>query len=327
MPADQLDRTMDVMSASLGVRCNFCHVQGAFEKDGKREKQTAREMINMTLAINKNNFENRQEVSCNTCHQGRTRPASLVAVGQSAPMVRSGADGAANATANPNAARPKETLPTVDEVIAKYVQALGGKDALEKVTSREIVAARTSPNGSSISEEILWKAPDRMLDVLKTQQGAFETGYNGGANGWTHSARGAGVLSGDDLEQFKREGQLFQPSKLKEIYTQISVVGTEKIGDREAFVVRATTAAKGRERLYFDKQTGLLLRRYTIIPTIIGAYPVQVNYDDYREVGGVKIPFVVRTSLPGRAWERKVAEVKLNPAIDDARFNPPAATK
>src|SRR5215469_5855148 len=66
IPADQIFPTMQFIAASLGVECDFCHVKGAFEKDDKEQKQTARKMITMMFAINKDHFGGERKVTCNT---------------------------------------------------------------------------------------------------------------------------------------------------------------------------------------------------------------------------------------------------------------------
>ncbi len=310
LPADQLIKTMEIMSSSLGVNCNFCHVQGDFSKDDKEEKQAARQMVLMTVGINKNNFGGRTEVSCATCHGGRPHPASMTPLGE-------------NLFQRPNFNGSKDAMPTVDQVLDKYVAALGGAGAFGKVKTRVIKATRTVNNGQPIAEEVFAKSPDKMLVVTSFPQTSVSTGYNG-TNGWTIGGRGETAVHDDELEQFKRDAQfLFQPAKLKEIYKELSVAGMDKINDKEVFVVRAVTPSGARERLYFDKQTGLLVRRYAASPTIIGAYPFQVDYEDYRAVEAVKIPYLIKWSIPGRAWTRKVTEVKQNTAIDDAKFNQP----
>src|SRR5437879_1855445 len=80
IPADQLIPTMQFISASLGVECEYCHVEGAFEKDDKKPKQTARKMIEMVFGINKVNFENRREVTCYSCHSGTTQPVGIPSI-------------------------------------------------------------------------------------------------------------------------------------------------------------------------------------------------------------------------------------------------------
>jgi hypothetical protein len=105
----------------------------------------------------------------------------------------------------------------------------------------------------------------------------------------------------------------------------MSVEGRAAVGDREAFVVVATTREGTTEKLFFDTQTGLLLRKYREIKLALGAFPTQTDYEDYREVDGVRVPFAVRWSIPGRAWGRKITEVKTNVDIEDATFSAPAA--
>jgi hypothetical protein len=310
LPAEQLIKTMEIMSSSLGVNCNFCHVQGDFSKDDKEEKQTAREMILMTVGINKNYFGGRTEVSCATCHGGKPHPASMTPLGE-------------NLFRRPNFNQTKDAMPTVDQVLDKYVAALGGAGALAKVKTRTIKGTRAVNDAAPIAEEVFAKSPDKMLVVTSFPQTSVSTAFNG-ADSWTLGGRGATAVHEDELEQFKRDARfLFQPAKLKEIYKELTVAGVDKINDKEVFVVRAVLPSGARERLYFDKQTGLLVRRFAATPTIIGAYPIQIDYEDYRAVEAVKIPYTTRWSIPGRIWTRKITEVKQNTAIDDAKFNEP----
>lgn len=307
-PAEQLIPMMQIMSSSLGVNCNFCHVQDDFSKDDKEEKQTARQMITMTVGINKNNFGGRLEVSCATCHGGKPHPSSMTPLGE-------------NLFQRPNFNQSKETMPSIAQVLDKYAQGLGGAGALAKIKTRTIKATRTIDDKESVTEEIFAKSPNKMLVVTNYPQVAVSAGYNG-TNAWTSGGRGETSIHADELEQFKRDAEFaFEPLKLKEIYKEMSVAGADKINDKEVFVVRAITVSGGRERLYFDKQTGLLVRRYAATPTTIGAYPIQIDYDDYRAVEGVKIPYSVKWSIPGRTWTRKITEVKQNLNIDDAKFN------
>jgi hypothetical protein len=127
------------------------------------------------------------------------------------------------------------------------------------------------------------------------------------------------------LAQFRREAEFYKETRLKDIYSKLRVVGRETVGGREAYVVEAVPAdGGGPEKLYFDAETGLLVRKYSEAKTILGQFPTQTDYEDYREVEGVKLPFAVRWSIPGRSWGRKITEVKQNVPLDDAQFNPPA---
>lgn len=311
MPADQLDRVMVIFSGSLGVKCSFCHVQEQWEKDDKEEKKTAREMIKMTLAINKENFGGRTEVSCATCHAGKSHPSSLPPLGQNAFQ--------ALHTHEPT----KETLPTIDTVLDKYIAALGGKAAVEKITTRVSKGSRIGADGVAVPEEVYQKSPNKILVVTSYPQNVI-TNLTNDANVWATNGKGESRrLEGDEAEQFRREAQLFQPTRLKEIYKNMSVVGAEKIGDKDVYLVRALTQTGGRERLYFDKQNGLLVRRFAVSPTVIGAFTFQVDYADYKTFDGVQVPTTVQWSIPGRVWSRKITDVKQNTAIDDTKFNEP----
>jgi photosynthetic reaction center cytochrome c subunit len=314
MPADQLDHVMGIFTGALGVKCNFCHVPNQWEKDDKEEKRTAREMIKMVLALNKNYFDNHLEVSCATCHGGRAHPLSIPPIGQTL------ADNPHGPTANAS----KDPLPTIDQVLDKYVQSVGGQAAIDKVKTRVIKASRVGADGRAVTEDIYQKGNDHILVVTSFPQGSMTNGYSG-TGVWVTNGRGeTHALEGDEAEQFKREAQLFDPAKLKSVYKDMSVSGIDKINDKEVFVVRAVTPQGGRERLYFDKQTGLLVRRTASSMTVIGIFPFQVDYSDYKVIDGVQIPMTVTSSTPGRAWTRKITDVKLNAAIDDAKFNQPA---
>jgi len=309
MPADQLDKVMATFTGSLGVKCNFCHIPGQWEKDEKPEKQMARKMIKMVLGINKETFDGRTKVSCVTCHQGKPHPSSIPSLEQNSWQ--------------PAISQPdKEVLPTVDQILDKYITALGGKKAIEKVKTRILKGSRIGADGIAVPEEVYQKAPDKIFVVTTYPQNAFSTSYNG-TQVWAWSSEGERKIANDDSEQFKREGQFFQPTKIKEIYKEIIVTGTDKINNKDVFVVRAISDKGTHEQLFFDKQTGLLVRRFVLFQIIIGMYPYQVDYSDYKAFDGVQVPLMIQWSIPGRIWGRKITEVKQNTAIDDAKFNQP----
>ncbi len=113
-------------------------------------------------------------------------------------------------------------------------------------------------------------------------------------------------------------------AKLEAVYARLALIGKTSINDSETYVVQATPANGDTEKLFFDVRSGLLVRRYVESDTILGKFPLQTDYDDFREVDGVRQPFLIRWSFPGRSWGRKIDEVKQNVAIEDSRFNPPA---
>ena len=309
VPASQLDASMAFIAGSLGVRCSHCHVPGQFEKDDKPPKQTARKMIRMVFDLNKGSFDGQGAVTCFTCHRGRLAPLSVPSVGQN-PW-------------NPAATKEDAPLPTVDEILDRYVRAVGGRQAIEKVTSRVWKGSRIGADGVLVPEEIYAKAPNKLLTVTSYPDLVFRTGFNG-ARGWARSSQGGRDLPEEMLAQLRREAEFYKETRLKEMYSKLAVLGREKVGEREAYVVEATPAgAGGSEKLYFDAQTGLLVRKYVEMKTVVGQFPTQTDYEDYREVDGVKLPFTLRWSIPGRVWGRKITEVKHNVPLDDAQFDSP----
>ncbi len=129
IPADQLIPTMQFITASFGVECEFCHVQGAFEKNDKKPKVTARKMMEMMFAINKENFDGHREVTCYSCHRGNQDPVATPAVMTEAPKL-----GMAEAKKPEESAVAKEPAgPTADQLLEKYLKAVGGAAAIEKV--------------------------------------------------------------------------------------------------------------------------------------------------------------------------------------------------
>lgn len=318
VPASQLDSVMAFFTGSLGVRCNHCHVPGQFEKDDKQTKQTARRMIRMVFDLNKGSFDNRGAVTCVTCHRGQTKPANVPTLGQSLWLPSNTA-----ATAKQDA-----PLPSVDEVLERYVRAVGGKEAVEKVTSRAWKGSRVGADGVLVPEEGYAKAPNKMLTVTSYPSVVFRTGFNG-AQGWMRSSQQGGRdLDEAMLAQLRREAEFYKETRLREWYTTMAVLGRASVGEREAYVVEATPSGGGdAEKLFFDVQTGLLVRKYSESKTMLGQFPSQIDYEDYRDVDGVKLPFSIRWAIPGRTWGRKVAEVKQNIQLDDAQFNPPTSGK
>ncbi len=310
VPASQLDADMAFISGSLGVRCNYCHVN-PFEKDDKPAKQTARQMIRMVFDLNRGNFNGEAAVSCYTCHRGQPRPVSVPAVGQNLwqPSDR--------------AAKPDAPLPSVDEILEHYVQAAGGRQAIERVTSRVWKGSRVGADGVLVPEEVYAKAPNKLLTVTSYPNQVFRTGFDG-ARGWGMANQQRRDLPEEVLSQLRREAEFYKETRLKELYPKILILGRTAVGERVAYVLEATPADGGSPvRLFFDVQTGLLVRKYSEAKTVLGQFPTQTDYEDYREVDGVRLPFTIRWSIPGRAWGRKVTEVKQNVPLEDSLFSSP----
>ena len=306
MPADQMGKVMNMMAASLGVNCAFCHASndGDYEKEGFEHKDAARQMLKMTFEINKNYFDGRPEINCNSCHQGKSHPQPSFPLKPTIVEARP--------------AQP-EKKPTIDEILAKYETALGGKANLEKITSRQIKASRIEPDNKTFEAEDIWQKSNKFSVSTKYGDYVVTEGFDG-KTAWKRGNKDEIVLKADESEQIKRAAQLFANPNLKAIYPKMDFRFVDKIEGREVYLVLATTAENQRERLYFDALNGLLVRRVASTPTVLGNFQYQVDYTDYKDFGGVKLPTVINFAVPNIRWTRKVLEVKNNAAIDDAKF-------
>lgn len=309
VPADQIPATMSFIAGSLGVTCGHCHTVPAFEKDDKPAKLRAREMMLMMRKINADNFKGATVVNCSTCHQGRTQPRTT------APLPH------VDLTKAETAAAPGP-LPTADEVLAKYTQALGGKDKLDKLTTLVMKAGPNPP------QTIYRKAPNKLL----IEQGNSRQAYNGTIV-WRGNQQGAQeVRSAQDVNGARRDAVFNRNIALKEQFATMEVKGREQIGDKEVYVVEGTFADTAlektlfnikRERLYFDTKSGLLIRRLLEYETPLGRLPEQTDFDDYRAVEGLMVPFTIVTLRPPFTRIMKFSEITVNTPLDDAKFEMP----
>ena len=324
MPASQLLPVMHLMRTALGVRCDFCHIaeNGKFQLDDKPAKQTARKMIQMTLAINKANFNGETEVTCNTCHRGSTRPAGTPPIGQAA---------FADTTRTEPAATVPEKRPTVDEVLDKYVAAVGGEQAVRKIQTRvsEMSLERpklVNPSGKPTTIQVYQKAPNKMLMVITGPDGSVTyQGFNG-TTGWIKTPSEQRELSAAEIADNRQRIDFYNQLTIKDQLSNLRVGGKQKVNDRDAYVLVGTNANKKRERLFFDVETGLLVRRVMLNPTILGVDPVQTDFSDYRVVDGVKLPFLIEISTLDNAHsnqKRTFLQIKQNVPVEDTKFEPP----
>jgi hypothetical protein len=320
LPESQLLAVMNYMGSSLGVRCTYCHVRKDdtwnFVADEKPEKGTAREMIKMVQGINKATFKGNPAVGCFTCHRGNNEPVRVPQLPIAAPAP----------FAESPATTPKETPPTADQILAKYTEALGGSAAIEKLKTRSMKGTWLTGNGITLGYEVYQTAPDRIYTVLNTpKQGVIERGFNG-QTAWEKSSRGLRDLEGIEIFYLKRYPDLFKDIKLQGQFTRLGFGGKDKLDGKDVYVLRGLGIDGRGDRLYFDAQTGLLLRRITSTPTIVGIIPEQVDYEDYRDVDGLKLPFTIHITAIDSFWSstRKLTEIKLNVPVDETKFNKPA---
>ena len=301
IPAEQLIPAMQLISFSLGVECSFCHVEGALEKDDKKPKQTARKMMQMMVAINQANFDGMRKVTCYSCHRGSTRPVN---------------------TPSAEVETPPSTdyvVPQVDQILTRHVDAIGGSQAIEKLTSR-VEKGHVTLAGRQFPIEIFSKVPGKRLSVIHLPNGDSVTAYDG-MSGWTSSAnRPVRAIPSTDMASARLEADLQLPLHLKQLFSELKADTPEKIGDRAVYVISAFHAGELAAKFYFDQNSGLLFRLLRYVNSPLGQNPTQIDYADYRERDGVKMPFLVTISRFRSRLLIQIDEANNNVPVNDAKF-------
>lgn len=225
------------------------------------------------------------------------------------------------------AATQATPLPKVDEILAKYTQAMGGKAGFEKLNSRVEKGHFDIPAmGAGGPIEIYTKAPNKNLVVVTIEgMGAFQEGFTGTVAWAQDPMNGLREKSGAELAMAKRNADFYGPVRMKERYPKMEVKSKQKVGEKDAYVVLATPTEGSPETLYFDAQTGLLIRQEMDAETAQGKMHVDIYLEDYKEVDGIKIPFTVKQNSDAISFVIKLTEVKHNVPIEDAKFNKPTS--
>ena len=328
LTVDDFIASMGVISADLGIDCADCHPkagtdQADFVIDTPR-KISARRMVEMVAGINRTNFGGVQRVTCWTCHHGRITPATTVSLDAWYEAPNMELD---------DVVRADSGNPTPDQVLDKYLQAVGGGQRLASVTS--FVATGTAVGygelGGTAEFSLFAKAPNQRTTLI-TYKDHPERGFSmwsfDGKAGWIKTPRALlreYELEGSELDGARLEAQLAFPGQIKQALTAWRGSTNRSIGDKDYVAIQGTGQRGLIATLYFDPATSLLSRMVRYGPSPIGRMPTQIDYLDYRDVGGVKFPFEYRfTWLDGR-YTAKLTEVKTNVAIDSARFGRPPA--
>jgi len=321
--------TMGFFSASLSWNCTDCHGEDAvddwanFAKDTPR-KTTARRMIAMVNALNKNNFGGSREVTCFTCHRGDAMPKitpSLV-LQYSTPF-----EDPNEVSARANA----QGMPTPDAILGKYIQAIGGQD---KVAALKSVVAKGSFSGydtdnQKVPADFYAEAPAKTAQVVHGGLGDMVRTFDG-KSGWIASPDRPFPLiplTGGDITGAVVDGTINFPTGLKALYPTWRVAEAT-IDDNDVYMLEGIKTGELPLRLYFDEKTGLLVRALHMTNTVVGFNPTQLDFSDYREVPGtgVKVPFHRVTTWTDNQTTVDLDSVQGNATIDAKRFaQPPPA--
>ena len=315
--------TMIYFEAALGVGCPYCHDGNNTERDldTNELKGVARDMIAMVNTLNANNFDGEEQVTCFTCHQGQPVPGSV-------PLV-------INAEVPP---RLEYTVPvpapaalpsmTVAQIFDRYVDAVGGAAALQNVAgltaAGTVTQRRPGRNFAAQQLEITVKAPAMKLTATQAGQNQNLVAYSG-ANGWARGGNGnVRDLRVDELESQRFEDAFNLPAQLTQLISDARVDHPEVVGNRELYVVTGRTENLPQIKLYFEKDTGMLVRLVYSIDTPFGVYPTQVDFADFRDVDGRTVPYSwIVSQSRGREYTYAMQNVRAAD-VDDARFVQPA---
>ena len=350
IPLDDFMGTMGIMCAALGFDCSDCHTGAGTEKvdwaADTPKKVMARSMVRMMTAINRDNFQGRQMVTCWSCHHGRDRPSTT-------PSLEFMYGPASQEMDDVLSQMPGQ--PSADVIIDKYLNAIGGGERLAGIKSYAAKGRSVGFGGfgGGGRVEIFAKFPDQRATLIdfpeNPERGISVRSYNG-SDGWLVTpltVLGEYQLTGGELDGAKLDAELAFPAQIKRALTNLRVsmpvtisdlpgpssqtakeVSLAAIGqDRLVNVVQGTGPRGILATLYFDQESGLLLRVVRFGKSPIGRVPTQVDYADYRDVGGIKMPFrMIFAWMDGRD-AIQLSEVQTNVPIDGAKFGRPAPSK
>ncbi|MGB9245046.1 MAG: c-type cytochrome [Candidatus Acidiferrales bacterium] len=261
IPASELIPSMRYIAASLGVGCDYCHQADHFDNDDKPTKQRARNMMKMMFAINQDNFNGKREVTCYTCHRGAAKAASIASLsavtnGETAPVVESGSGGKAARATEPGETagasnEATKAMPSMTEIVAKYVDAIGGSAAIQKNQTRVEQGSVEGPRGPHSAIETYRTAPDKAFAIVHRPNGDVSEGVSGEI-GWGKRANGEVTdASGDELARSRQWAEFYAGERFDKDYERFQVRRTESVNGHDAYLVMAWWKGDGADRIYF----------------------------------------------------------------------------
>ena len=230
------------------------------------------------------------------------------------------------APAQSSASSPSAAIPPVDQLLRRYLEAAGGRAAWLKLSSRVTIGTIDVPaQNLSGTIELREKAPDRILSEIRISGILFRQGFDGTV-GWTDDPKnGLREQTGVELGEAKRDADFYHPLDLKKLYTRLAVVGPDKVDDQDTYELEADVPDGAPDEIYFSVATGLPVRVVSHRHGPQGVVDFREDFDDYREVDGIKRPFTIYESTGEQAVTIHVTEVRHNVLLDDSVFTKPAA--
>lgn len=325
-PSDFLG-AMGVMTAAVGYDCSNCHPGAGTDQmdwvsDKIPEKRMARKMVDMVAAINKQNFGGAQMVTCWTCHHGLDQPTTSIALDK--------LYGAPNDEKLDIVAADKSE-PPASQILDEYVQAMGGAEKLAGLKS--FIATGKSIGfsglGGTAAFQIFAEAPDRRgvwIHFPEHPDRGISAWTYDGAQGWISAPRGflgEYELTGNDLAGARLDAIVSFPGGIKNAFPTWRVGAEDVLGDRDVYVVQGSDRTGLLGTFYFDKQTHLLLRYVRRTPSPVGRITIQQDFDDYRDVNGIKFPFKYSFLWLDGRFTADISDVKVNVPVEVAKMSKP----
>jgi len=287
-----------------------------WERDDKKEKAVGRDMMRMVLELNRTSFKREGAVTCYTCHRGSTRPERMT------PLPPHDYFGEALKP------QPKRVLPAAAEVIAKYLSVVGANRLSSQAIVMRGTVERVERAKASGPTEIIFKQPNKARIVETLTSGVVTRGWNG-TTAWVQTSKSVNQASGETLKgpratpttTIASDG-LFSPNKIPDSATSATLISVARVNDRESYQI---VIEDGSIQLFFDLESGLLLRRVNVTNTMLGPLNVQWDFSDYRDVSGLKLPFVIRTSDVSSydTVLRRFSEIKIDSSVNADMFDIP----
>ena len=331
IPVDEFMDTMGMFAAATAKDCTGCHSPNILT--GSRDAfaletpmiTRARQMVTMMNMLDRNFFGGRKRITCYTCHTGTPTPARVpnLQIQYGTPLPD-----------NPNAMDfiplPGATAAQVDQLFAKYLQALGGVQRLNAVTS--VVETGTYAGWDTafgeVPAEIYAKAPDQWTMTVHRKEGTNTWTFDG-RNYWFAGVDSAipnytttytgGNLAGARVDTMV----ILAPHRLQQAFAKWQISEGLVDDDKPVQVLQGTNQGQTPVNLYFD-DAGLLVRLVRWNDTAVGPVPVQFDFSDYRDVGGVKRPFKWVKTWTNNKVTFTMKDVRANVPVDAAKFARPA---
>jgi len=219
---------------------------------------------------------------------------------------------------DPQAFKAPEGI-TAQQIIEKYIGAIGGRARLEKVKTI-MIKAQTGIRGQSVDVTIMKKAPNKLMQKMEAGNFVQKTIFDG-TRGVSSGAGRTIEIVGDNLEALKFEAQMNSITQLEKLWIETKLIGEETINDRPTYKIRFNPKIGKSWTANFDKQNGLQVKQEREADTPNGPITQITEYDDYRAVDGILFPFEITQTVSGQEIGTNVIFINVNEPIEDWEFD------